>query len=406
MFKRIVALLITSIITITSLVPISFAEGEPRTYREYIRRISENEIGAIEGSQYDTLIVVNEDSLTSDGLCANGLAGASNGAIVTINESEQSYKDIETILEYGEENMKNVYIIGGTKAISNKFQKDMERSGYKCKRIDGKDRVETSIKIADEINKLINVKEYAIARAYKGDADAVSIAYQSKHRKMPILLSKDGKTLDYDIKDKKVYAIGGEAVLSNSLVEKVNAQRLAGEDRYKTNAAIIKNFKINNICIVDGNNERLGIAILVSCYSDQPALISENSYKGHIKNKEIRFSYIPILEKKDLTLENIALLSVYGMEKYTNILHKKSKLKKYDYIFEKTEYEGTPMEKSKNIVDYRKNYYPYISSKVVYEDGRWYKDLGINGKLEYYLVNKNNGKVYKYDEKKKNHKEL
>lgn len=405
MFKRIVALLITSIITITSLVPTSFAEGAPRTYREYIRRILENEIGSVEGSQYDTLIVVNEDSLTSDGLCANGLAGASKGAIVTINESEQSYKDIERILEYGEENMKNVYIIGGTKAISNKFQKDMERSGYKCKRIDGKDRVETSIKIADEINKLINVKEYAIARAYKGDADAVSIAYQSKSRKMPILLSKDGESLDYDIRGKKVYAIGGEAVLSNSLVEKVNSQRLAGEDRYKTNAAIIKNFKINNICIVDGSNERLGIAILASCYSDQPALISEKSYKGHIKNKAVRFSYIPILEKKDLTLESIALLSVRGMDKYFDNLYKKSKLKKYDYVFYGAYYDDSPMEKSKYIKDYRKNYYPYTPCKIV-KSSEGYWTMLIENKQVYYLVNKNNGKVYKYDEKKKIHKEL
>ena len=42
----------------------------------------------------------------------------------------------------------------GTKVISEKFKTELEDLGYNCKRLEGKDRVETSFKIADEINEL------------------------------------------------------------------------------------------------------------------------------------------------------------------------------------------------------------------------------------------------------------
>lgn len=395
--KRILSFFLAGIITLSSFSTTSMALS--KSDRDYIRELAKEKAANDYNVEYNSLIIVNENSLTSDGLCASGLVGATNGLFMPINEDILSAKKLDDSIKNGKENIKNAYIIGGTKVISDKFKTELEDLGYNCKRLEGKDRVETSFKIADEINELTEVEEYAVARAYKGDADAVNIAFQSRHRKMPIVLSKDGKTLNYDTKGKTVYAIGGTAVLSDSLVKNLNAKRLAGKDRFRTNEAIIKHFKETNICPVDGINERLGIAIMASNYGyEQPVLITENSYKGMFIGRHFSSAYFPN-EKRSMTLSNLAVHARYGTDKYLDTLHKKTKVKKYDYIFGREEYPITPMRNSKHIKDLEKNYYPFGLYKVVDYKAYWGVDENDENR-SYYLINKKNGKVYKYDKKK------
>lgn len=395
--KRIISFLLAGIMIIPSFsMPIhALTKGD----REYIRELAKKEAENEYGEKYKSVILINENSLTSDGLCASGLVGATNGLLMPINESNLSATNLDKSLKKNKRNLKNVYIIGGVKAISNKYKNELESLGYECKRIEGKDRIETSFKIADEINKISEVKEYAVARGFKGDADAVNIAFQSKLRKMPIVLSKDGKTLNYDTKGKRVYAIGGTAVLSDSLVKNLNAKRLAGKDRFRTNDAIIKYFKETNICPVDGINERLEIAIMASNYGyEQPVLITEKSYKGMFIGRHFSSEYFPN-DKRSMTLHNLAVHARYGTDKYLDTLHKKTKVKKYDYIFGREEYPITPMRNSKRIKDFEKNYYPFGLYKVVDYKAYWGVDEN-DANRSYYLINKKNSKVYKYDKKK------
>lgn len=395
--KKIISFLLAGMMIIPSFsTPIhALTKGD----REYIRELAKQEAENEYGKKYKSVILVNENSLTSDGLCASGLVGATEGLFIPIDESNLSAKNLDKSLKKNNRNLKNVYIIGGVKAISDKYKNELESLGYECKRIEGKDRIETSFKIADEISKISEVKEYAVSRGFKGDADTVSIAFQSKLRKMPIILSKDGKTLNYNTKGKKVYAIGGTAVLSDSLVKSLNAKRVAGKDRFRTNEAIIKHFKETNICPVDGINERLGIAIMASNYGyDQPVLITENSYKGMFIGRHFSSAYFPD-DKRSMTLHNLAVHARYGTDKYLDTLHKKTKVKKYDYIFGREEYPITPMRNSKRIKDFEKNYYPFGLYKVVDYKAYWGVDENDNSR-SYYLVNKKNGKIYKYDKKK------
>lgn len=408
MFKKILSLIVSGIIIFTGLGIDSFAATKTdNDYIKYLVKENVDNIYYVDEENMNVVVIVSEKSLTSDGLCASGLVGASNALFLPVDESKQSYQSIDKMLKNGRRKIDSAYIIGGEKSISNKFERGLVSLGYKCKRIKGKDRIETSFKIANEVNKLTNVKEYAVARAYKGDADAVSIAYQSKNRKMPILLSKDGKNLNYNTKGKKVYAIGGKSVLSNSLVKNLNARRLGGSDRFRTNEAIIKYFKEDKLSLVDGSNERLGIAILASNYTRyQPALSTEKSYKGNLPSKGFWQSYIPMTKKKDQFLENISYhATIKGREKFIDNLHKKARLKKYDYVFYGVDYFYSGLYNSKHIKDYQKNYYAFTPFKVIKgEDGYWTIYWKEDMKEEYYLVNKHNGKVYKYDEKKDIHK--
>lgn len=114
-------------------------------------------------------------------------------------------------------------------------------------------------------------------------------------------------------------------MLSDSLVKNLNAKRLAGKDRFRTNEAIIKHFKETYICPVDGINERLGIAIMASNYGyDQPVLITENSYKGMFIGRHFSSAYFPD-DKRSMTLHNLAVHARYGTDKYLDTLHKKLK---------------------------------------------------------------------------------
>lgn len=405
-FKKLLSLSLAGIITVSGFGCISLAET-PKTDFDYIREVVTSSIKYGEG--YSSIVVVNERSLNSDGLCSSSLIGASNGVLATINESVQSAEDIDSLIKESGNTIKTVYILGGEQAISSNFEYSMEGLGYNCIRIEGRDRIETSFKIADEVKKLTNVKEYAVARGYKGDADAVNIAYQSKIRKMPVLLSKDGKTLNYNTESKKVYAIGGTAVLSDSLVKNLKATRVAGSDRFRTNEAVFNYFKTGKELepiIVSGDNDRLGIAVLASNQTDsgQPLLISEWGYKGNIINKDFSGTCIPLTRKSDIYLQNLA----YGYQfpeaiKYEDPIIKKLKLNKYDFnLAVVLDYQvGDVCPGSKHIKDFAKNYHVYLLYETTLNNGGgyWTETEPYKIKDRVYLANKKTGKLYKYNSK-------
>ena len=144
---------------------------------------------------FGAIILVNEKSLASDGLSASGLVGVTNGMIVPVD----LYKSASYLLKnelYKFENLpEKVYIIGGTNVINPVMDGEFREKGFTVKRIQGKNRIETSYNIAKEIKALKggNVTEMAVTKAYNGEADAVSIASEAIRRKMPIILTNGSK---------------------------------------------------------------------------------------------------------------------------------------------------------------------------------------------------------------------
>ena len=231
----------------------------------------------IKNKKYDSLILVNEESLTSDGLSASGLVGITNGLLVPIeldgsmpsNVSGYLYHKDDFYDETYEYLPKKVYIIGGIKAISPSVDGKFKKDGCTVKRLQGKNRIETSYKIAEEIKSIKgNVNEMAVTKAYKGEADSVSIAYEAIKRKMPVILTNGSNlpsTSPLGAEVNKIYAIGGNAVLKDSLIKQLHAERIGGKDRYETNYKIIKKFGKREGCtIVSGKTENLGYALLAS----------------------------------------------------------------------------------------------------------------------------------------------
>lgn len=138
---------------------------------------------------------------------------------------------------------KDVILVGGTGAISEKVQNQIKGLGIKVERISGKNRYETAVKIAEKVG----MEEALFVTTGANFADSLSISPAAGHIEEPILLvpaigAVPTVVADY-IKANQPefpFIIGGEKAVAPS-VEKLFTEetiRLAGVSRYDTNQAI------------------------------------------------------------------------------------------------------------------------------------------------------------------------
>jgi len=181
-----------------------------------------------------------------DALSAAPLAKKFNAPIILTNPQALS-SDVENQLKTT--GVKNVFIIGGTGAVSKNVEDKLISMGIKCTRISGQDRYETSLAIAQYLDPV-----GAVAVATGADfPDALSIASIAACLEMPILLvdknSSNEKVCQY-IKDTNTeysFIIGGTGVVStatqNSILQVCqNTARIAGANRYETNINVLEAF--------------------------------------------------------------------------------------------------------------------------------------------------------------------
>ena len=102
--KKVISFLLAGMMIIPSFsTPIhALTKGD----REYIRELAKQEAENEYGKKYKSVILVNENSLTSDGLCASGLVGATEGLFIPIDESNLSAKNLDKSLKKNNRNLK------------------------------------------------------------------------------------------------------------------------------------------------------------------------------------------------------------------------------------------------------------------------------------------------------------
>ena len=189
----------------------------------------------------DSVVIARGDDL-ADALAAAPLAFEKGQAPILLTKTNEIPEGV--LDELDELGVKNVYIVGGTGAVSTAVEEELDED-YKVTRIEGKDRVETSLAVAKEAFGTTAPEEVVIANGY-AYADALSVSSIAASKGMPIILVNDNKLSAKEtayIAGKTVYAIGGEGVLKETVVEAADATRLAGLDRYETNAAVLTEFK-------------------------------------------------------------------------------------------------------------------------------------------------------------------
>lgn len=187
------------------------------------------------------IVLVNGNSF-ADALCASVVANKMDAPIMLCDDKLK--EDVKNeIIHLGPN---NAYLVGGQGVVSYEIEDELKSMNINCTRLAGKDRFETSEMVA----KFIGTKKGCFLTSGLDFPDALSIASIAAQKQMPILLSqKSGLTdsLKRFVKSENInvkYIIGGEGVLNKNVqTEFPNAKRLAGKDRYQTDAAVLNEFK-------------------------------------------------------------------------------------------------------------------------------------------------------------------
>lgn len=197
-------------------------------------------------------VILSSGQGYADALCAAPLANINDAPILL---TRKNTLDSNTLKELKRLGVKKVYIVGGEGSISKEVENIIKsETNSKVERIEGKDRYETSIKIAEKLEKLGTVnknnksKELILASG-ENYADALSAAPVGAIREIPIILTKSNElpkgTKEYIKKynANKVYIIGGKASVSDTIKNSLPvSKRIYGNDRFETNVAVVKAF--------------------------------------------------------------------------------------------------------------------------------------------------------------------
>ncbi|MBU3143482.1 cell wall-binding repeat-containing protein [Clostridium sp. CF012] len=188
----------------------------------------------------ESAVIARGDDL-ADALAAAPLAYAKGKAPILLTKTNEIPAGV--LQELKDLGVKNVYIVGGVGAVTKNVANQLANAGLTITRVEGKNRFETSLAVAKEAFGSAPA-EVVIANglAY---ADALSVSSIAASKGMPILLVDNSKlTAEQSayIAGKTVYAVGGEGVLNADVVSVSKAVRLAGADRYSTNAAVLEKF--------------------------------------------------------------------------------------------------------------------------------------------------------------------
>ena len=232
---------------------------------------------------YDTAILVNSDKSLADGLSASSLAGKENAPILLTSKD-----NLPAATEKKLEKVKKVYLIGGDAVISKKVESKL--AGKEVIRIEGKDRVDTSKKVAERLG---GYDHAFVVNGFKGEADAMSVASVAARDKAPIILT-DGKTMDGINKDAYHYIVGGEDIISdeiyNYIMDNVNDEKydlLFGSDRYDTNRVVLETFYKDSTKLYFTTGDKLVDALTVSplAKNNGVVLVGKGSNKNFMKDR-------------------------------------------------------------------------------------------------------------------------
>jgi len=213
------------------------------------------------GWQTSAYAVLSRGDDFADASCAGPLAQKYEAPILLTQPAELNR---DTLAELKRLGVSHLFIIGGPRAVPQRVEDALKNSGISTiERIYGADRYETSVKIAEKLGSptqavLANGSDYP---------DALAVSVVAAKRGMPILLTAKNSlpaVISHYFKANPItttYVIGGTDVIGRNPESSVpGSTRLAGDGRYQTNIAILKNFEsefnFENIYVATGGGSR------------------------------------------------------------------------------------------------------------------------------------------------------
>lgn len=268
------------------------------------------------------VIVVNSQKY-ADALSATTLSDGRYSILYT----EKDTLPTATRNEIQRLNPIEVYLLGGKQSISDGIENILKKYANKVTRIAGKDRYETSAKVAAMSNK----KNIVIASGenFSDPLYASSYAYSNNAK---ILLSS-GKTLsretrDYLLRNKSkignVTVVGGGKSISSSTVRYIqsvtgkNVGRISGRNRYEGSVKVANSMNKSRVFIASGEDfadalaisplaQKLNAPILLSAKGklDTSVIAFLNNFKNSIKDVFIVGGYRTIDNNVYGTVQNV-----------------------------------------------------------------------------------------------------
>ena len=152
-------------------------------------------------------------------------------------------------------NVKKVIIVGGQESISKSLENQLDNM-FKVERVSGKDRYETSIKLAEELNK-DNKQENIIVNG--NTVDALTAGAVAAKLNRSIILTNgvnlpEGANRVVNPTSPNNIIIGG---ISSINIEGLKGERIGGSDRYETSTKIAEKYyagKTNKALLANGVN--------------------------------------------------------------------------------------------------------------------------------------------------------
>ena len=268
------------------------------------------------------VIVVNAQKY-ADALSATTLSDGKYSILYT----EKDLLPTATRNEIQRLNPVEVYLLGGKQSISSGIENILKKYSNKVTRIAGRDRYETSAKVA-AMSKKKNVV-IASGENFSDPLYASSYAYSNNAK---ILLSS-GKTLsrqtrDYLLRNKssigKVTVVGGGQSISSATVRYIqsvtgkNVSRISGRNRYDGSVKVANSMKKDKVFIASGEDfadalaisplaQKLNAPILLSSRSklDTSVIAFLNNFKKSIKDVYIVGGYRTIDNNVYGTVKNV-----------------------------------------------------------------------------------------------------
>ena len=195
----------------------------------------------------------------------------------------------QTLAEINRLETKTVYILGSTNAISKEVEESLRNRGIDVVRLGGENRYETSVKIAEHLLELTGKDRFEEAFVVNASnfPDALSIAPEAGRRQAPILLARgdafhtatEGFINSANIEN--LTAIGGDTVVSKTLAEDYNMERIFGTNRYTTALEVAKTYETasNRVYVATGLNfpDALSAGVVAGINHSSIVLVKEEN---------------------------------------------------------------------------------------------------------------------------------
>ena len=259
-------------------------------------------------------VVLVSGSNFADGLSAAALAGTVGGPVLLTAPGDMMGSTGNAIgtLDAGVAGKMNVYIVGGTNAVSAAQETYLKSLLYNVTRVSGADRYATAAAVADTVatkttfgTNPYNSRKSAILATGLDFADGLAAGQIAAGLKMPILLT-DGNTLSAETKAvldsatygiQRVYIIGGTNAVSAAVATEVAAitntvaievKRISGANRYATAVEVAKTF--TKATALDGLNRTSVDEVVLASGENFADALSASTYAGSATDRVLVLS--------------------------------------------------------------------------------------------------------------------